>query len=367
MIYLTLILNIRPVPVVRGGWSRGMWAKHRMWLAVAAAAIVLGGAVVWLLPRGEGSSVEQLVLYSGRSRSLVQPMIRQFEQETGIRVRVRYGESSQLATTLREEGRRSPADVFWSQDAGTLGALVRAERFEALPESLVADVPMVYRSADRYWVGTSGRARVLAYSPERVSSEELPTSVFDLADRRYRGRVAWAPTNASFQAFVLAMRRVHGDDVARQWLTDLRANGARAYANNTAIVQGIAAGEVDFGLTNHYYLLRFRDTHADYPVEQTAFEAGDVANLVLTSGAGVLAGARNREAAERFVAFLLSQSTQRYFVTETFEYPVVDGVELPSDGPIDPARQRELAPVMELDALDDLEGTLRLFREVGLL
>ncbi|MEX1017594.1 MAG: iron ABC transporter substrate-binding protein [Phycisphaeraceae bacterium] len=316
---------------------------------------------------GSGGSSDQLVLYAGRSRSLVQPLIQQFERETGVRVRVRYGETAQLAVTLSEEGDRSPADVFWAQDAGALGALERAERFTALPEELVAAVPGVYRDPERYWVGTSGRARVLAYSPERTTEAELPASVFDLTAEPYRGRVAWAPTNGSFQAFVTAMRAVHGDDRTRQWLTDMQANGTLAYSNNTAVVQAIAAGEADFGLVNHYYLLRFKSDDPAYPVEQTGFEAGDIGNLVLTAGAGVLTSAGHSEPAERFIAFLLSEQAQRYFITETFEYPVTVDVTVPEAIALDPASQHERAPEVELDTLDDLEGTLRLFREVGLL
>lgn len=309
---------------------------------------------------------QELVLYAGRSKSLVQPIVRQFERETGIKVQVRYGETAQLAIALQEEGARSRADVFWAQDAGALGATVDAGLFTVLPESIIQRVPAAYHSPDNYWVATSGRVRTLAYSPKRVDKSELPTSVFDLTQPQYKGRVGWAPTNASFQAFVTAIRKTHGEDKARQWLQGMIANNTRAYPNNTSIVQGIAAGEVDFGLPNHYYLLRFKTADKNYPVEQTSFAAGDVGNLINVAGVGILTSATHRNEAQKFLTFLLSPAAQQYFASETFEYPVTDDV-IPSTKLPDPETLHDRAPQVDLDSLHDLEGTLKLFREVGLL
>lgn len=309
---------------------------------------------------------QELVLYSGRSKNLVQPIIQKFTEATGVDVQVRYGSTSQLAVALKEEGQRTRADAFLAQDAGALGAMVDAGLFAKLPEELLNQVAQRYRNPEGYWVATSGRARTLAYSPERVEEENLPASVFDLTQPEYEGRVGWAPTNASFQAFVTAMRRVHGDERALQWLKDMKANGARAYPNNTGIIQGIAAGEVDLGLPNHYYLLRFKDDDPNYPVEQTLFDAGDVGNLINVAGIGVLAPSQKQELAQQLVAYLLSEEAQRYFATETFEYPVTDAVE-PDPRLPDRDRLSENAPHVDLDSLDDLEGTLELLREAGLL
>src|SRR5690606_17757808 len=126
---------------------------------------------------------------------LVQPLIRVFERETGIQVQVRYGATPQLAVTLQEEGSQSPADLFWAQDAGALGSVANAGLFAPLPSALTSQVPATFRSRDDLWVGTSGRARVLAYAPERVDEASLPASVLDLTDPKYRGRVGWAPGN----------------------------------------------------------------------------------------------------------------------------------------------------------------------------
>jgi len=308
---------------------------------------------------------QTLVLYSGRSKALVEPIVQRFTEETGVEVRVKYGKTAQLAVALQEEGTRSPADVFWAQDAGALGALVGAEMFSPLEEATLSRVPEAYRGADGLWVSTSGRARVLAYSSVRVAESDLPTSVFDLKDPKYRDRVGWAPTNASFQAFVTAMRKTHGRDATKAWLTEMIANGAQAYPKNTAIIQGIAAGEVDYGLPNHYYLLRFKTADKNYPVEQTAFAAGDIGNLVNVAGAGVLKTSANQEAAQAFVAYLLSPKAQQFFASETFEYPVVaDVIPSPRLQPLESLQGG--SPAVDLDSLEDLQGTLELLGEVGL-
>lgn len=312
-----------------------------------------------------GSAFAQsLTVYSGRGESLVAPLVERFTAETGIDVAVRFGDTAQLAVLILEEGAVSPADVFWGQDAGALGALARAGRLQAIPEGLTAGLPGIYTGSSQTWVATSGRARVFAYAPGRVA--ELPESVFDLTDPAWRGRVAWAPTNGSFQAFVTAMRVVHGEDATRAWLEGMIANDVSAYPNNTTQVEAIAAGEVDVGLVNNYYLLRFLANDPDYPVEQAFFADGDVGNLVNVAGAGILDTASELEAAERWLTFLLSEPAQAYFTNEVFEYPVTDAV-APNERLASLERLVEVSPDVDLDTLDDLDGTLDLLREVGLL
>jgi len=309
---------------------------------------------------------ESLVIYSGRSKNLVAPLIRRFEQISEIDVQVRYGKTSQLAVALAEEGERSPADLFWAQDAGALGSVAGRGLFAPLPESITGSLPARYRGEGNRWVATSGRARVLAYAPERVDTENLPESVTALTGQRWRGRVGWAPPNGSFQAFVTAMRLEHGDEATLAWLKAMKANGARAYPSNTAIVQALAAGEVDLGLVNHYYLLRFKTSDKAYPVEQTHFAPGDIGNLVNVAGAGVLKHGKHPEAAHAFLRFLLGEQAQQYFTSYVFEYPVISGT-IPHPALVEEAAFRELAPEVDLQGLSDLEGTLALLREAGLL
>jgi len=326
-------------------------------LVIVTVALLVAGC-------SGNESASELVLYSGRSQSLVEPLINMFQEQTGINVKVKYGKSAQLALAIEEEGERTPADVFWSQDAGALGVLAKSGRFSALAEETIAQVPQRWRHSQSLWVATSGRARVFAYAPDRVDIDERPTSVFDLTDVAYRGRVGWAPLNASFQSFVTAMRRSVGEEATREWLVAMAANGTKAYPKNTAIIEGIAAGEVDMGLPNHYYLLRFKDKDAAYPVEQTFFVARDIGNLVNVAGVGVLQNAKHTREATLFVAFLLSDQVQSYFAETTFEYPVL------SNGSANDKRLHELmemSPEVPLNELDDLQTTLDMLREAGLL
>ncbi|MFP4205359.1 MAG: iron ABC transporter substrate-binding protein [Spirochaetaceae bacterium] len=343
-----------------------MKVKNYICYASAVACVLLVVVTPSAFAAGQGETAEEITLYSGRGESLVAPLIERFEEETGIAVDVRYGDTAELAVLMQEEGDASPADVYWAQDGGALGGVARAGLFTRLPEDIAGELPAIFTNETGEWVATSGRARVLAYHPDRVSSGEMPSSVFDLTDDAYEGRVGWAPTNGSLQSFVTAMRVMHGDDATLEWLEGLRASGAKTYRNNTAIVEAIAAGEIDMGIVNHYYLLRFLDEDPDYPVEQRFFEAGDVGNLVNVAGVGILEAATNPDGAERFVRFLLSPEAQQYFTDEVFEYPVIRDVEqnpnLESSDTL-----LEVSPRLDLDELEDLDGTLELLREAGAL
>ncbi len=311
-------------------------------------------------------SAQTLTVYSGRGEALVQPLVERFTAETGIDVSVRYGGTAELAVLILEEGRASPADVYWGQDAGALGALSLAGRLAPLPEELTADLPGIYSSRGGLWIATSGRARVLAYSLERVDRSRWPGSIFDLSDPAFRGRVGWAPTNGSFQANLTAMRVVHGEDTTETWLRDMIANDVQAYRNNTTLVEAIAAGEIDYALTNNYYLLRFLVNDPSFAVSQAFFDDGDVGNLVNVAAAGIVDTSRNVETAQRFLAFLLEADAQAYFTDEVYEYPVIAGV-TPNERLVSYEALLAASPDVDLDVLEDLEGTLELLREVGLL
>ncbi|NNE33960.1 MAG: iron ABC transporter substrate-binding protein [Rhodothermales bacterium] len=308
-----------------------------------------------------GTESDHLVMYSGRSKALVEPLVLKYQEQTGTQVDVRYGDTAQMAVALTEEGERTMADLFWAQDAGALGAVAASGLLSPLPDSLLGAVGPGYRGSGGTWIATSGRARTLAFSTARADTGALPRSVFDLVAPQYHGRVGWAPANGSFQAFVTAMRKAEGEERTRAWLDEMKTNGARAYSKNTAILQGIANGEIDFGLPNHYYLHRFRSEDPGFPVEQTRFESGDVGNLINVAGVGVLAASRHRDAARAFIHFVLSPESQAYFVAETFEYPVAAAAGSLPGGP------DSLRPSIPLDDLRDLEQTLQILRDAGLL
>ncbi len=346
-------------------------------LLVGAAALIAllawGAASLWSSPasEGEGSArppeEEVLTIYSGRNEKLIGELIERFERETGIRVQVRYGETAQLAALLLEEGARSPADVVIAQDAGALGALARAESLMHLPEALLARVPDArFKSPDGVWIGLSGRARVLAYNTERVKPEELPGSVQGLTEPAWKGRLGWAPGNASFQAFVTALRLLEGEDAAVAWLRGVQSNQPRKYKNNTAIIEALARGEIDVGLVNHYYVFSAGKGRAEaLPVQNHYFERRDPGALVNVAGAGILRSSRHGALAERFLEFLLGEGAQRYFTERTFEYPVVPGVS-PHEQ-LGRTLEEVGSPELDLSKLDDLQGTVQLLQRQGVL
>ncbi len=312
------------------------------------------------------TQAETITLYSGRSKSLVEPIIIQFEKETGIEVEVSFANTTQLASKLMTEGKKSPADVFWAQDAGALGAVSKKDLFTKLPKKILSKVPKAFRHGDGLWVATSGRARVLAYSSERLSKDKLPDSIFDLTQPKWNGKVGWAPLNASFQAFVTAMREQVGDDRTEEWLGDMKKNGTIAYPKNTPIIEALAAGEIDLGLPNHYYLFRFKKSNSKYPVSQTFFKVKDPGNLVNVAGIGLLKNSKNQKTALKLIEYLLSSKAQQYFVSEVFEYPVIEGV-IPNTNLVPLDELLNIVPKFDLNEMDDIEGTVKLLRRVGIM
>ena len=201
-----------------------------------------------------------LTVYSGRNESLIGPIMAQFSEDTGIAVKILYGGTSAVANQILTEGENSPADVFIAQDGGALGALAAADMLRRLPEAtLNRVVDSAFVSPDGLWVGLSGRARVLVYNPDLLEemSLELPESILELTDEKWRGLVGWAPTNASFVANITAMRVLLGDCDTEDWLAAMVANDVQAYPKNTPIVQAVIQSEIPVGLVNHYYLYRF--------------------------------------------------------------------------------------------------------------
>lgn len=333
-------------------------------LAVAGLA-ACGGREEESLSRDDS----QLTIYSGRDKDFVEPLIDEFKKsQPNVDVRVRYGDGAELAATIREEGDRSPADMFFSQDAGALGALQSAGLLAPLPQATLERVDSEYRSENGDWVGTSGRARVLGYDKRKHQEATLPKSVFDLTEPEWRGKVGWAPTNASFQAFVTAMRKVEGEQRTREWLEAMQANDTQAYEKNTLIRDAIADGEIEAGLLNHYYVLEAEREAAaageTYPVGLHFFPGGDVGSLVNVAGAGVLRSAARPQDARAFVDFLLSDQVQGEIAGESGEYPLVDGASAdPSLPPLDEIEQ----PDIDLADLADLQSTLELLQDTGVL
>lgn len=306
----------------------------------------------------------ELVIYSGRTQELVEPLIQDFEAATGVDASVRYGASAELGAALLEEGDRTPADVFFSQEVGAIGVLDQAGLLAPLPADLIGRVADRFRpGSGEHWVGVTGRSRVIVYNPDVI--DEVPTSVMDLTDPAYEGQVAWAPANASFQGFITAFRVTQGDDAARSWLEAMKDNGTEVYENNEAILNAVEAGDIGVGLINHYYWARLRAERGEELRSKLVFPKGDdPGGLVNATGVGILEPSASNPAALEFVEYLLSDEGQTYFRTETFEYPAVDSVEDPEGLP---ALEELEGPAIDLSDLESLEATQELLLEVGLL
>jgi iron(III) transport system substrate-binding protein len=305
-----------------------------------------------------------LTVYSGRSEELIAPLIEQFEAETGIAVEVRYGDTAEMAAQIIEEGDNSPADVFFGQDAGALGALGAEGRLVELPASQLDLVADGLKDDEGRWVGTSARARAVVYNNEELSEEDLPDSILDFTDPEWRGRIGWAPTNGSFQAFVTALRVLEGEDGARAWLEGIQANDPVVFDGNLPIVEAAAAGEISVGFVNHYYLYRFLAEDPGYAASNKLYGDGDPGGLVNVAGAGVVDTAANAEEAAAFIDFLLSEEAQTFFAEETYEIPLAGGVP-PVEGV--PSIDDLTLPDLDLNQLDDLAGTLALLTELGIV
>ena len=305
-----------------------------------------------------------LTVYSGRSEELVGPLLEQFTAATGVEVEARYGDTAEMANLILTEGENSPADVFFAQDAGALGAVAAEGLLAELPGETLDQVEERFRSPSGEWVGVSGRARVVVYNTDAVSEADLPDSILGFTDSDWSGRIGWAPTNGSFQSFVTALRVLEGEEGARAWLEGIEANEPSVYEGNGAALDAVIAGEIDVAFINHYYLMQRLAEEPDVPAANFFLTDGDPGALVNVAGAGILTTAANAEAAQTFVEYLLSEEAQTYFAEETKEYPLVEGVEPNADLP---ALGEIGTPDIDLSDLSDLEGTLELLQEVGIL
>lgn len=292
------------------------------------------------------------------------PLIERFETETGLDVEVNYAGTSDLAATILEEGDASPADVFFSQDGGALGAVAAAGRLAPLPQATLDRVGAAFRSPDGMWVGVSGRARVAAYNTELLTASELPASILDFTDPKWKGKLGWAPSNSSLQSFVTALRILEGEAEARAWLEGIQANEPRVYEGNSQALAGVAAGEIEVAFINHYYLLQALADDGTIPVANHFFPGGDPGALINAAGAASLKTSGNPAGALAFIDFLLSAQSQAYFAEETFEYPLVEGIS--ADDRLTPLREID-TPDIDLSDLADLQGTVELMQAVGIL
>jgi iron(III) transport system substrate-binding protein len=333
--------------------------KKNKWLAplsLALAGIFTLGACASPAPT---DSTESITIYSGRSEELIADLLTTFTEETGIEVEVRYGDSAELAAQILEEGQNIRADVYFGQDAGALGALAKEGVTKTLPSDITDLVATEYKSVTGQWVGVSGRGRVFVYDPAKVS--EVPTSYKDLMDPSWKGRIGIAPTNASFQTFITAIRVLEGEQAAIDFLNAMKQNGV-LFEKNSIIMQAVQDGVVDAGLVNHYYWweLAAEIGEENMKPEIAWFKDGDTGNLINVAGVAVLS---NNPSANVFAKWLLGETAQKYFVERTREYSLTGVPEVAGLKPLKDIK----APAIDLSNLDSLAETLELIREAGLL
>jgi len=308
---------------------------------------------------------EGITLYSGRIPAAIGGAVDRYEAEADRDVQVRYADTADLAATLVEEGDASPADVFFAQEPGAIGAVADQGLLAPLPAEVLRLVPARYRDPEGRWVGVTGRARVVAYNREAVERSELPPSPFGFTAPAWKGRVGWAPASDSMQEYVTALRARYGDERTREWLEAMVANDAVDYPDNVAIRDAIAAGEIDAGLINHYYVAQAIAAEGeDYPVG-VYFPRRGLGSLMLLTSVGVLESSDRKEEAIDFVRSLLEKPSQEFFTTSSKEYPLARGAEP------DPSLSVPLATIPnvsgDLVEIEQLQATIELMQEAGAL
>jgi iron(III) transport system substrate-binding protein len=326
-------------------------------IALALGAVLALGACASQTPVDQSS--DSLTIYSGRNEVLISELLDTFTEETGIQVEVRYGDSAELAAQILEEGDNIRADVYFGQDAGALGALAKEGVTKTLPSDITDLVAAEFKSTDSQWVGVSGRSRMIVVDPAKV--DVMPTSYKDLMDPSWKGRIGISPNNASFQAFITAIRVIEGEQAAIDFLEAMKEN-AVLFEKNSIILQAVEDGVVDAGLINHYYWFELAaQVGAENMKSEIAwFEDGDIGNLINVAGVAVVSDNPN---AMVFTKWLLSDTAQQYFVERTREYSLTG---VPEVAGLKPLRDIK-APEMDLSELESLAETLELIRKAGLL
>jgi iron(III) transport system substrate-binding protein len=336
------------------------WRGRTVGAVVGAAVVALSSACSF----GSGSDAE-LTLYSAQHEDLVTAMVEGFAKETGIDVVIRSGSDFELGNQLVQEGAASPADVFLTENSPAMTLVAGKGLFAPLDAATVAQVPPAYVSSGRDWVGFAARSTVLAYNPGLQPERELPDSILDLADPRWKGQVGIAAAGADFQAIVSAVLATKGEAATAAWLAGLRAN-AKVYRSNVAVMAAVNSGEVRTGVMYHYYWYKDRAESGanSRNVELKFFGGKDPGGFVSVSGAGVLKSSDHATDAQKLVQYLTGRSGQEALVSSNaLEYPVGAGI----------AANAKLKPLSELDppAVDigKLDGAkvVALMQQAGLL
>jgi iron(III) transport system substrate-binding protein len=313
--------------------------------------------------KSTGGEADALIVYS-RDRDLSEPLFKQFEQQTGIKIRARWGNPIDLAKSIIADGDRSPADVFYGPLSDALGSLSAAGRLARLSDTQLNLVPPLYRSPEGAWVGTAGRAHVVFYNTDKLNESDLPDSILGFTDPAWRGRIAWDPTSRSLRDVITELRQIGGEDAARQWLDGIKANTPAAFQGAKPVINAVAAGQIaDVGFGSHSYLY---DMQADGQAKNVAakFYPGKSGGPLNMGGVGILKGTKKVAAASAFVDFVLSPPVQQYMATHFFEIPVRGDIAMPAGIPT----AGELAvPGLDAKQFEQLPDADRLLTAAGIV
>ncbi|MCM7081862.1 iron ABC transporter substrate-binding protein [Enterobacter roggenkampii] len=306
-----------------------------------------------------------IVIYNAQHENLVKSWVDGFTKETGIKVTLRNGDDSELGNQLVQEGSASPADVFLTENSPSMVLVDNANLFAPLDSDTLKQVPAEYRPAHGRWIGIAARSTVFVYNPAKLSEQQLPKSLMDLAKPEWKGRWAASPSGADFQAIVSAMLALKGEQATLEWLKAMKANFV-AYKGNSTVMKAVNAGQIDGGVIYHYY--RFVDQSKTGENSKNTqlyyFKHQDPGAFVSLSGGGVLASSKHKEQAQAFIKYITGKEGQESLRTNNaFEYAV--GVNAASNPKLVPLKDLD-APKVEPSTLNS-KKVIELMTQAGLL
>jgi iron(III) transport system substrate-binding protein len=335
-----------------------------------AGMVAALGAAVLLAACGEADSVSgggnpTLTLYNAQHEDLMAEMTAAFTKETGVKVQIRNGSDLEMANQLVQEGQASPADVFVTENSPAMTLVDSKNLFAPVDADTLAQVPARYAASDRSWVGFAARATVLVYNTQKLQAGDLPASILDLADPRWKGKVGYSPTGADFQAIVSAVVALKGDAAAKRWLEGLKANAVE-YKGNGTVMKAVNDGEIATGVIYHYYWYQDQaESGANSSNTKLHFFGGqDPGAFTSVSGAGVLASSKHPAEAQRLVRFLTGRGGQQVLSDSTaLEYTL--NPEVPANRALKPLSELD-APTVDVTRLNS-ETVITMMQDAGIL
>jgi len=333
-----------------------------------AVLLLAGGLAACGSASGASGSAGSITLYSGQHEQTTQDLVTAFEKQSGIQVNVRYNDEDSFADEIIAEKTHPVADVFYTENSPVLEYLQNQGLLAPVNGSTLAKTPSAYNSPQGDWVGVSARVSVLIYNPSLISASQLPTSVLQLANPKYKGKLAFAAGETDFQPIVTSVARAYGDAKAGTWLEGIKANaGSHIYPDNETIADEVNRGAVAFGVVNQYYWYRMKAELGASNVQSKIayFAPHDPGYVVDVSGAGILKSSKNKADAQKFLAFLVSKQGQDIIAHSiSYEYPLDDGVT--TTAPETPFADLQPYPI-SIAELGDGSTAISLLRKAGLL